>query len=268
MVRVAMGLAYDGSHVSGWQRQRHKPSLQAALESALSQVAATEITVICAGRTDKGVHATQQVVHFDSSRSRSLEAWHQGTNHFLPPYMTVQWVKEVSDDFHARYRATFRRYCYLLYQSREPLSFFTQGVTRWSMPLNVAAMRQALPYLLGNQDFSAFRDRQCQAVSPIKTIEHCVLIEQGPLLILDIRADAFLHHMVRNIMGTLLAIGEQRQPPEWMQTIIESRDRKAAWLTAPPNGLYLVEVGYPQDFEIPSQLKLPWFLTAAPGVFE
>jgi len=258
-VRIALGLAYDGSFDAGWQRQQHRPSLQAHVERALSQVAASPIEVNCAGRTDKGVHAMAQVIHFDTTVSRDLYAWVAGTNRYLPAYIKVMWAKLVSDDFHARYKAISRRYRYFLQISRLPLAHFPQGITRWPHELDTQAMQQALPCLLGTQDFSAFRDRQCQAKSPIKTIEHAELIVHDQWIMLDIKADAFLHHMVRNIMGTLLAIGEGRQLPSWLAAVLASRDRRAAWITAPPNGLYLTQVEYPAHWQIPSELQLPWF---------
>lgn len=261
-MRIALGLAYDGSFDAGWQRQSHRSSLQAHVEHALSQVAAVSIEVLCAGRTDKGVHATAQVIHFDTTVVRESLAWLAGTNHYLPNYIKVHWAKQTSDDFHARFKATYRRYWYCLQVSATPFAFFPQGITRWPHVLDVESMQAALPYLLGTQDFSAFRDKQCQAKSPIKTIEHCRLICQHDWIILDIKADAFLHHMVRNIMGALLAIGEQRYPPVWLAQVIASRDRRAAWITAPPNGLYLVDVGYAEQWQLPQSLQLPWFLSS------
>lgn len=265
-MRIALGLSYDGSNDAGWQRQSHRSSIQAYVEQAVSRVADNAIQVFCAGRTDKGVHACQQVVHFDSTAHRTPYAWVSGCNRYLPSHIKVTWAKAVSDDFHARFKATFRRYCYALYISSIPLAHFPQGVTRWPRALNVTAMQEALPNLLGTQDFSAFRDSECQARSPIKTIEHCHLIAKGPWLILDIKADAFLHHMVRNIMGALLAIGENKYPSSWLKTVIESKNRSEAWITAPPNGLYLVEVGYPDRWQIPSGLRLPWFLNEFCGM--
>ncbi len=260
-MRIALGLAYDGSFDSGWQRQRHCSSIQAHVEHALSCVAASPIEIMCAGRTDKGVHATAQVIHFDTSAIRDSYAWVAGTNHYLPSHIKVQWAKAVSDDFHARFKAKYRRYLYGLQIHAQALAHFPQGITRWPRMLDREAMQQALPSLLGTQDFSAFRDRQCQAKSPIKTIEHCELIQIPQGFLLDIKADAFLHHMVRNIVGALLAIGEHRRPVSWMDTLIASRDREQAWLTAPPHGLYLAEVGYPEIWEIPEGLQVPWFLS-------
>lgn len=260
-MRIALGLSYDGSFDAGWQRQQHCASLQAHVEHALSKVAASPIETVCAGRTDKGVHATAQVIHFDTMVEREIYAWIAGVNHYLPRYIKVHWARHVSDDFHARFKAQSRRYLYIVHMSPASLAHFPQGVTRWPRELDLVSIQAALPTLLGTQDFSAFRDRQCQAKSPIKTIEHCRLIEKPQGFILDIKADAFLHHMVRNIMGALLAIGEQKQPISWLADVIASRDRRAAWITAPPNGLYLAEVGYPAHWQIPSELHLPWFLS-------
>lgn len=249
--RWALGVEYNGAPYQGWQSQPHGQTVQDVLEQALSQMAGEPIKVIAAGRTDTGVHATGQVVHFDTAAKRPSGAWVRGVNAFLPPSIAVVWAQPVSDDFHARFSAMARRYRYTLLNRpiRSPLHHQRSG---WfHAPLDVSSMQQGGVYLLGEHDFSAFRAAECQAKSPIKTIEHLRLTQLDELIVLDIKANAFLHHMVRNIMGALVYVGSGRQPPNWMGDLLTHRNRSLAAPTFAPDGLCLVEVTYPEGLLSP-----------------
>lgn len=259
--RLALGIEYKGSRYRGWQRQEAGvPSVQEAVERALSQVAAEPISVACAGRTDAGVHATGQVVHFDTKVERPLKAWVMGTNANLPADISVTWAKLMPADFHARFKACARRYRYVIYNDPIRPAHLAEEVTWNHRPLDAARMREAAQYLLGTHDFSSFRAVQCQAKSPIKSLYHLTVIEQGPLLILDVRANAFLHHMVRNIAGVLMAIGSGERSPFWAKEVLEAKDRRQGGVTAHPYGLYLVQVEYPEPFILPERYLGPHFL--------
>lgn len=259
--RLALGIEYKGSRYRGWQRQEAGvPSVQEAVERALSQVAAEPISVACAGRTDAGVHATGQVVHFDTKVERPLKAWVMGTNANLPADISVTWAKLMPADFHARFKACARRYRYVIYNDPIRPAHLAEEVTWNHRPLDAARMREAAQYLLGTHDFSSFRAVQCQAKSPIKSLYHLTVIEQGPLLILDVRANAFLHHMVRNIAGVLMAIGAGERSPLWAKEVLEAKDRRQGGVTAHPYGLYLVQVEYPEPFILPERYLGPHFL--------
>lgn len=257
-MRYALAVEYDGTDFHGWQKQQAVPSVQAELELAIAQVAAHPITTICAGRTDKGVHALQQIIHFDSTAIRTDYAWIKGINRYLPPTISVHWIKSVTEDFHARYTATARRYIYVMHCSPIRPSLTRERVTWIYRPLNIAAMRVAASYLLGEHDFSSFRGADCQALTTQRTVYHLELIEQGPLLMLDIKANAFLHHMVRNIAGSLIAVGLEAKKPVWMQEVLLACDRRAAATTAPPQGLYFIGVDYPAEFQLPQLNLLPF----------
>jgi tRNA pseudouridine38-40 synthase len=256
--RIALGIEYDGSAFSGWQSQLnpHLQTVQENLEQALSCVADHPVTVLCAGRTDAGVHASGQVVHFDTLATRPLKAWVHGTNSNLPARVVVRWAKEVPGDFHARFSATSRRYRYLISNTAVRPAMYTQFVTHHHQPLDAEAMHAAGQYLLGENDFSSFRAAGCQSRTAMRHVTEVRVRRSEELVIVDIEANAFLLHMVRNIVGTLFEIGEGRKPPQWAGDLLGLRDRTQAAPTAPPNGLSLVGVRYPEAFAIPAG-KIP-----------
>jgi len=258
--RIALGIRYDGSPYHGWQSQDNLSTVQEQLERALSRVANHTVTVTCAGRTDAGVHATSQIVHFNTDADRSEESWVFGANSNMPMDIRVLWAKPVSHDFHARFSATARRYRYLLLNQKIRPGILRNFVGWCRRPLDETRMQKAANYLLGENDFSAFRGSGCQAKSPVRTIKHFSIQRQRSLLILEIEANAFLLHMVRNIAGSLIAVGSGDKPSEWMKEVLESRDRREGGVTIAPNGLYLVSVAYPQEFELPETPVGPFFL--------
>ncbi|MFN7835281.1 MAG: tRNA pseudouridine(38-40) synthase TruA [Burkholderiaceae bacterium] len=258
MTRIALGLVYDGSGFHGWQTQPSGCTVQDHLESSLAALAGVPIKTICAGRTDAGVHATGQVVHFDTSVQRPMQAWVRGVNARLPGGVAVQWAKQVPDAFHARFSALARCYEYRLYCApvRHPLLHQTTHEPR---PLCIEAMRQAIYPLLGRHDFSAFRSAQCQAANPVRELL-CFDIDEplAGLIRCRIRGNAFLHHMVRNLMGALVSVGAGKRPPSWLFDVLQSRDRRLAARTYPPEGLTLVQVAYDSGFDLPPAARLPW----------
>lgn len=260
MTRVALGIEYDGAAFFGWQRQREVNSVQEELEKALSTVANEPIEVQCAGRTDAGVHGTNQVVHFDTANHRPLKAWEFGVNANLPNSIAVRWAKEVDPDFHARFSATSRRYRYIISNQTLRRGILFGGVTHFYRPLNAEKMHEAAQSLLGEQDFSAFRAALCQSKTPFRNVHHANVVRRGDFVILDIQANAFLHHMVRNIVGSLCEIGAGAKPVEWISQLLASKDRTQAAATAKANGLYLVSVDYPETFELPKPELGPLFL--------
>ncbi|AWL12422.1 tRNA pseudouridine(38-40) synthase [Saliniradius amylolyticus] len=259
-MRIALGIEYDGSAYYGWQRQQEVNSVQQELEAALSRIADEPIQLQCAGRTDAGVHATGQVVHFDVTRPRQMRAWTLGMNANLPKDIAVKWAQEVPERFHARFEATARRYRYIIYNKPLRGGILGQGVTHYYSPLNVDHMQQAAECLIGEHDFSSFRAAICQSRSPWRNVTHLRLKRFGDFVVLDIQANAFVHHMVRNITGSLLEIGSGRRPVEWLQQVLEARDRTQAGPTGKPNGLYLVKVSYPADYGLPQPPMGPLFL--------
>lgn len=263
--RIALGVEYKGSRYRGWQRQgAGVPSVQEALERALGRVAAESISLQCAGRTDASVHASGQVVHFDTAVERPLQAWVMGANANLPGDISVCWAKVMPADFHARFKACARRYRYVIYNDPVRPAHMAEEVTWNHRPLDVQRMREAAALLVGTHDFTSFRAVQCQAKSPIKTVHHLNVIEHGRFIVLDVRANAFLHHMVRNFAGVLMTIGAGERPVEWVSEILAARDRRAGGVTAHPYGLYLVRVEYPEEFELPQRYLGPHFLSALP----
>lgn len=256
--RFALGLEYSGSHYYGWQYQLHVQSIQRCLEEAVSRVADHPVTTVVAGRTDKGVHALGQVVHFETTSVRETFSWVRGCNRYLPQDIQVCWAREVPPSFDARRSALARRYCYVILR-RSVRSPILRQATAWIFcPLDIKAMREAASYLQGTHDFSAFRDSECQAKNPVRIIEAIEWVERGAYWILDVTANAFLHHMVRNIVGTLLWIGQGKYPPFWIKNLLAAKERRLAGKTADPEGLYLVSVRYPSEYGIPCHPE-PWF---------
>lgn len=259
-MRIALGIEYNGVGLFGWQRQREVPSVQGHLEAALSKVANTAIELSCAGRTDAGVHATGQVVHFDTESVRDMRAWIMGANSNLPDGIAVRWAKEVPADFHARFSATARRYRYVIYNNKFRPAILGPGLSHYHQDLNIELMQQAAVHLLGENDFTSFRAIQCQSHSPFRNLIHLQLSRTGQYIVLDIKANAFLHHMVRNITGSLLHVGMGIKEPQWIAELLAAKDRNLAAATAKAEGLYLVDVDYPEQFGIPKVPLGPLFL--------
>lgn len=243
--KIALGIEYDGSKYYGWQRQNEVRSVQEKLEKALSQVANEPINVFCAGRTDAGVHGTGQVVHFETTALRKDAAWTLGVNANLPGDIAVRWVKTVPDDFHARFSATARRYRYIIYNHRLRPAVLAKGVTHYYEPLDAERMHRAA---------------QCQSRTPWRNVMHINVTRHGPYVVVDIKANAFVHHMVRNIVGSLLEVGAHNQPESWIAELLAARDRTLAAATAKAEGLYLVAVDYPDRFDLPKPPMGPLFL--------
>jgi tRNA pseudouridine38-40 synthase len=255
-MRLAAGVEYDGSGFFGWQRQRQSPTVQACLEDALARVADHPLQVHCAGRTDTGVHARCQVVHFDTGADRTERSWVLGSNSSLPDGISVLWVRQVPDDFHARFSARRRRYCYHIL-NRWVRPAIDQRRAAWIRhPLDAAAMDEAAALLLGEHDFSSFRAVGCQGRSPVRTVHATRVIRQGAWLFFDIEANAFLYHMVRNIVGSLLAVGRGQHSPGWIGELLRVRDRSVAGVTAPAQGLYFIAPSYPDFPELPTHEEI------------
>lgn len=251
--RLALGVAYRGTRYCGWQRQPDPPTVQQALEDALSAFAATPVATVCAGRTDTGVHACNQVVHLDAPVSREPFSWVRGTNRFLPDDVAVQWCQPVAADFHARRSAFSRRYRYVLREAavRPALE---AGLAGWVFtPLDEARLNAAAAAVCGTHDFSAFRAAQCQALSPVKTLHRIDIARQGHFWRFDFEANAFLHHMVRNLMGSLLAVGSGRRPVEWIAEVLAARDRALAAPTFSADGLYFLGPRYDARHGLPER---------------
>jgi tRNA pseudouridine38-40 synthase len=262
----ALGLEYDGSCFHGWQRQDGERSVQQVLEEALSRVADAPIRAVAAGRTDAGVHATQQIASFATAAVRPLEGWIRGVNSLTPAGLTVCWALPVPADFHARYSATARRYLYVIIESERAPAIGRQLAT-WSRPgLADADMHAAARTLLGEHDFSAFRAASCQSKSPNRCIFSIEVRRFDDLVVLDITANAFLHHMVRNIAGALLQVGRGERSPAWIGEVLTRRNRALVGPTAPPNGLYLVDVAYGAQFVFP-RWRAPAILRAIGDVW-
>ncbi len=251
-MRVALRLAYDGGGFTGWQTQPGGTAVQDSVQSALASIAGHTVATICAGRTDAGVHALAQVLHFDTTAERPTSAWVRGVNAHLPAGVAIQACRLVDDGFNARYGASRRAYSYLIYRgaNRHPLYASRAG---WTFrELDVARMSGAARALLGTHDFSAFRSSQCQAATPVRTLERIDIRERGPLVVVELQANAFLHHMVRNIVGALVWIGTGRRPEGWLGELLEQRDRRLGAPTVAPQGLYLTGVEYPAQYDIGS----------------
>jgi tRNA pseudouridine38-40 synthase len=265
--RIAIGLQYDGQAWQGYQKQVHGLTVQDKLEQALLAFATVPLATTCAGRTDAGVHAVEQVVHFDTDLDRRPNAWVRGVNAFLPSSIGVRWARElegdpaVDDFFHARFSAQARTYHYVLYNhsTRSPLLNGRAGFYHY--PLDVERMQEAVKPLLGWHDFSAFRAAQCQAKSPVKLMHDIQIRRQGELIVFTLKANAFLHHMVRNLVGSLVYIGQGREEVEWMAELLASRSRQHAAPTFMPDGLYLAKIDYDEKWQLPLETTsaLPWF---------
>jgi tRNA pseudouridine38-40 synthase len=259
-MRIALGIQYDGAAFSGWQVQAQRATVQSTLERALSKFVGAPVQTTVAGRTDTGVHALGQVVHFDTTVMRRDFSWVRGVNAFLPDSISVQWAKAVPDAFNARFGAFERTYYYALYAHPVRAPVLT-GRAGWVyMPVEVGAMRAAAAHLIGKHDFSAFRSSECQAKTAVKHLYAIDIEVRGQFIHFRFRGNAFLHHMVRNIMGCLIAVGRGRHAPDWLAEVRDSGDRRAAAPTFMPDGLYLASVAYPPEFEIPApQLAaFPW----------
>jgi tRNA pseudouridine38-40 synthase len=251
-MRIALGIEYDGSRFLGWQTQPGGGSVQDALEQALEGIAGSAIKTTCAGRTDRGVHARGQVVHFDTEVERPESAWVRGVNALLPDSVAVLWARRVGIEFHARYSAFARTYRYVLLNRPVRPALAARHVGWYHAPLSVGAMQQAAALLAGEHDFSAFRSSECQAKSPVRTVHELKVEKSGQRIDFVLRANAFLHHMVRNIVGTLVYIGKGRHPAGWAREVLESRNRALAAPTFAPEGLYLETIEYDSRWELPS----------------
>lgn len=251
-MRIALGIEYNGDGFYGWQAQATKvPTIQASLEEALSKVANEPIKLFCAGRTDADVHAIGQVVHFDTHAKRHIDAWIWGGNSYLPEGIVIRWAKMVDYHFHARFTAVSRRYRYVIFNHPIRPAILSKKVTWYYYPLDCERINEAGHYLLGEHDFSSFRSSQCNAKTPLRNVLAFKCWRDKQFVIFEIEANAFLHHMVRNIAGVLLKIGSGLKPPAWMQEVILAKSRKMAAETASPYGLYLIAVTYPSQYVFP-----------------
>lgn len=259
-MKIAMGIEYDGADFAGWQWQPGRRTVQAAVEAAITKVADRPTRVVCAGRTDAGVHATEQVIHFETDAVRTPYSWVMGCNTALPPDVRVLWAREVPADFHARSSAIARYYRYLIL-NRPVRSALQRRQSTWHIaPLDVDAMREGARFLIGEHDFSSFRAQDCQSNSPNRCLHFIEIERDGDQVIFGYCANAFLHHMVRNLSGVLLEIGSGKRPPEWASSVLKARDRRAAAATAPADGLYLAGVAYPTEYGLtwhPAFQRLP-----------
>lgn len=249
MIRVALGIEYNGSHFNGWQSQIGVRTVQGVLEKALSKVADQPISVICAGRTDSGVHGLEQVVHFDTTANRLPRSWIFGTNCYLPDDVNVLWATPIDLSFHARFSAIQRHYRYIILNRPVRSSLYAKRMTWFYEPLEITRMQEAAQFLMGEHDFSSFRAQACQAKSPIRTITRLVVSKYEKQLWIEVSANAFLQHMVRNIAGVLMTIGTGKESPIWAKQVLESRNRTKGGITAPPDGLYLQTIDYPENFQ-------------------
>lgn len=256
-MRIVLVLEYDGSRYCGWQSQPHGRAIQDVVEAALASIAGEKIRIITAGRTDTGVHALYQVVHFDTLTQRPVSAWTRGVNAFLPDDVAVRWAAEVPGDFHARYSAIERRYLYLLLNQPTRPGIRHHSVGWFHSPLDLAKMQTAAHYLIGEHDFSAFRAAECQAKSPVRTITQLSITRQGNLLMFDVRANAFLHHMVRNIIGCLVYVGKGKYSSEWIDELLKKNNRTLAAPTFSAAGLYLAGVKYDLSWGLPVFPEMP-----------
>ena len=257
-MRYALGVAYDGSDFKGWQQlgENGCASVQATLQEALSSVANAPVSVVCAGRTDAGVHGECQVVHFDSDVVREPRGWVLGTTTRLPPSVCVRWCVPVADDFHARFSARARRYRYRLLNRQVRPALYRQTLSWERRPLDAGAMHRAAQALLGENDFSSFRSVQCQALHARRELQAISVARHGEVVEVQVQANAFLHHMVRNIVGSLLEVGAGARPEAWIGQVLAGRDRTLAGPTAPPQGLVFLHPLYPPEWNLPAEVTL------------
>lgn len=250
-MRIALGIEYDGTHFYGWQAQPSLLTVQSTLQEALAKVANEAIFLFCAGRTDAKVHATGQVVHFDTNAKRHIDAWIWGVNSHLPSSIVVRWAKHVDYSFHARFSALSRRYRYIIFNHPIRPAVLKSRASWHYYPLDIERMRAAGKYLLGEQDFRSFRSSQCNAKTTMRNVFDFQIKRCGDCIIMEIEANAFLHHMVRNIAGVLMKIGSGHKDPLWIREVLAAKNRRAAAETAPPEGLYLMQVSYPNPYVFP-----------------
>jgi len=254
MVKYVAGIQYVGTAYSGWQKQKHSRSVQQVVEHAFSQIADQPITLYCSGRTDTGVHAKEQVVHFETDVKRSDYAWRMGSNSTLPDDVRVLWCHKAEDDFHARFSATSRQYRYIIFNAQAESALLKNRVLWIPYSINDVDMNLAAQALSGEQDFTSFRASGCQSNTPFRNIHKISVSRQTDFVIIDIEANAFLHHMVRNIVGSLVEIGRGRKPVNWMSFLLEQKDRNQAGVTAAASGLYFIKANYPSHYKL-LQLK-------------
>lgn len=250
-MRIALGLSYNGAGFEGWQSQPSRNTVQDRLEAALGSVADAPVRVVAAGRTDTGVHASAQVCHFDVQATRPVTAWIRGTNAYLPASIAVQWATDIDEAFHARFSAVARSYVYVLYNHSVRPALFANQVGWFHQPLDVTAMQRAASLLIGKHDFSVFRSSECQAAHPVRIMERCELQKHDNYIVFRFTANAFLHHMIRNIVGSLVYVGKGAQRPEWFEELLQARDRRVAAPTFSSAGLYLADVRYPDEWHLP-----------------
>lgn len=250
-MRIALAVEYDGSAFCGWQIQPHCHSVQAELEQALSKIADAPITVSCSGRTDTGVHGIAQVVHFDTEADRPLKAWTFGTNTHLNPYVAVHWAGHVSDEFHARFKALNRSYRYLILNRGTRSGLHSAKVSWVNQALDHVAMHRAAQSLIGQHDFSAFRSADCQAKHAVRDLQQLDVTRQGDMVYLDVRANGFLHNMVRILAGSLIRVGKGEENEAWLRALLAGGDRTKSGMTAPAQGLYFLQPTYPEKYQIP-----------------
>ncbi|UDG80853.1 tRNA pseudouridine synthase A [Candidatus Hartigia pinicola] len=263
LFRIALGIEYNGSRYHGWQRQQKVKSVQGCLEKALSKIANQPINVFCAGRTDTGVHATGQVVHFETSIKRKESAWTVGGNRYCPEDIAIRWYQTVSNEFHARFSAIARRYQYIIFNHPYRPAILSNIVMHVNYPIDEKKMDQAAQALLGEHDFTSFRSVNCQSRTSWRHVMHVHVTRYCNYIIVDIKANAFLYHMVRNIVGSLLEIGRGYQDINWIEKLLVLKDRTKAAETAQARGLYLVSVDYPNKFSLPLNIMVPVFLSDA-----
>jgi tRNA pseudouridine38-40 synthase len=265
MERWVAGLEYLGTRYRGWQAQESGvASLQREFEAAISSVANHPVSISVCGRTDAGVHAFQQVIHFDSAAPRTPYSWVLGSNRMLPPDLSLRWIQAAPPDFHARHSATHRRYRYVIHNHRARSAVAGGRAAWYPRELDAEAMHRAAQALLGERDFSAYRASECQSPTPMRNVHFLRVWRGGEFVVIDIQANAFLHHMVRNIAGVLIEIGAGRQAESWAAELLAGRDRRRGPATAPPEGLYFVAAGYPAQFALPPAPE-PWFPAIPPS---
>lgn len=255
-MRLALGISYHGQAYQGWQSQLSGQTVQDKLELALAKFTAQKVSTLCAGRTDAGVHALAQVVHFDTALARAASSWVRGTNTFLPRDIAVQWAQAVPDEFHCRASALSRRYVYILLASPVRPSVDAGRVGWVFRPLDLSAMEQAVAHLLGEHDFTSFRASACQSLSPVKTLERISITQRGTYWHFEFEANAFLHHMIRNLMACLIVVGQHNRPPDWIKDVLLARDRNAAAPTFSPEGLYFLGPRYAPRWGLPDHTPL------------